>query len=421
VCRTLFEDGQVVSVPPAEAVLDAVNAAQQLRARGRGGRHPDTLGDELIRIRRACNLLELEFAAVAAEFASTDVWEREGNYSPMHWIRHNCNVTGFAASSALAVGEQAGFLPATVEALDKGEIGFAHLAHMARTSAAVRESPSAAPFDERRLLNKAVGHTVHRFADDCAHYRHAADAGAVLDEHNALVEARRLELMPRSDGAVFLRGFLDPAGGAALRTALEPLAGRRGEDDLRRRDRRLGDAIVELANLMLDAGTLPQRGGQRPHLQVTATVETLLGAPGAPGGDMEFSTPVPAATVQRIACDAALTRVLMSAESVVTDVGRTMRIPNASTRRALRSRDKGCVWPRCDRTATFTAAHHLQHWAHGGATDLSNLVLLCHAHHWRVHEGGWTLVRGEGGGLMAIPALHENVHRAREPAPDAVA
>ena len=35
-------------------------------------------------------------------------------------------------------------------------------------------------------------------------------------------------------------------------------------------------------------------------------------------------------------------------------------------------------------------AHHLAHWARGGATDLDNLILLCHSHHRLLHEGGWT-------------------------------
>jgi hypothetical protein len=35
------------------------------------------------------------------------------------------------------------------------------------------------------------------------------------------------------------------------------------------------------------------------------------------------------------------------------------------------------------------------HWIHGGDTDLDNLVLLCHRHHWEVHEGNWQLVKSE--------------------------
>jgi len=46
------------------------------------------------------------------------------------------------------------------------------------------------------------------------------------------------------------------------------------------------------------------------------------------------------------------------------------------------------------------------HWTHGGETDLSNLVLLCHRHHWKVHEGGWQLVAtGEGRVIPIAPTI----------------
>ncbi len=32
-----------------------------------------------------------------------------------------------------------------------------------------------------------------------------------------------------------------------------------------------------------------------------------------------------------------------------------------------------------------------------------NLVLLCHRHHWNVHEGGWQLVRSAGREMLTIP------------------
>jgi len=63
----------------------------------------------------------------------------------------------------------------------------------------------------------------------------------------------------------------------------------------------------------------------------------------------------------------------------------------------------------------MTAAHHIKHWAQGGRTDLSNLLLLCHRHHWMVHEGGWQLVRSEGDALLTIPPRMDLNHRARGP------
>jgi Domain of unknown function (DUF222)/HNH endonuclease len=263
---------------------------------------------------------------------------------------------------------------------------------------------------------------VGRFRKDCAHARHEADMAGYLAEQVDLVQARFLELLPRGDGALILKGLLDAEGGATLRSALEPLARRVDAGDCRERDRRLADALVELAGHALDGGQLPQRGGQRPHLQVTASLDTLQGRLGAPAADLEFSpAPVAAATAQRLACDAGITRILLGPDSAVVDVGRAQRVPSGATRRALAARDEGCVWPGCERSASWTSAHHLQHWAHGGPTNLDNLALVCYRHHWLVHEGGWQLVRGPEG-IVAVPPAPGYVpgtpHKARARAPD---
>src|SRR5207248_11578562 len=131
------------------------------------------------------------------------------------------------------------------------------------------------------------------------------------------------------------------------------------------------------AHHALDGGTLPQRGGQRPHLQVTTTLETLLQRCGAPAADLELSLPISAATVERLACDCNVTRILLNADSQVIDVGRTTRRIRGSTRRALNVRDGGCRWPGCDRPASYTYGHHLKHWNRGRATDWGNPVRPC--------------------------------------------
>jgi hypothetical protein len=328
-------------------------------------------------------------------------------------------MSGHSSEGAVCVGKELSSLPLSEAAVDDGDMGFAHLTLMARTSRALRESPSAAPFDEAALLSKAIEHSVGRFRHDCAHARHALDAKAVLDDHVEQVEARYLELQCRDDGAMILNGFLDAVGGATLRTALEPLARFNGQDDHRPRSKRLGDALVELANHALDTGSLPTTGSARTHLQVTSSAETLMGLPGAPAGEMELCPPIPAATVQRLACDAGLTRILLDGQSAVVDDGRSRRIPSGATRRALISRDRGCVWAGCDRSAAWTAAHHVTHWAHGGSTDVDNLVLLCHRHHWMVHEGGWQLVRSSDGRVVSVPPVQAGLPLARAPAPPA--
>jgi uncharacterized protein DUF222/HNH endonuclease len=379
------------------------------------GRTPASLREELIGLRRVIDRLELQFSAVAAAFAATEETEWQGYVSPIQWLRNQCGMTAAAGWKAICVGDQARALPHSIQAVEEGRIGFAHLAVLAGTARALRESSTAAGFDEKPLLDNALAHNLNRFRDDCAHVRHAHDAQAFLAEQTEDVEYRTLDMRTGEQGGEFLSGYFDRVGGATIRTALDPLARPAGSHDARSRGRRYADALVELAERCLDAGVLPRVAGQRPQLHVTATVETLACAPGAPAGVLDGAGPIAGATVQRLACDASVTRVVMGPDSVVLDVGRTRRLPSIPTRRALHARDSGCVWPGCDRAAGWTAAHHIIHWAQGGATDLDNLVLICHRHHWLVHEGGWNLVREEDGRMLAIAPVAEVAWRARAP------
>lgn len=403
-------------VPPpslrrlAGAVAEYCEVAAELR------RDPVDLGHDLRQLRHQVDLLELAFARMAAAFATTDQYERAGSVSPQDWVRFECRMSGAAAGSAICSGERVDSIPASEAALRDGRIGFAHLAMLASTARAVTEAPGSSTFDERPLLEQALDHSVSRFRHDCAHARHAADAAGFLSDHLTSIEWRSFEMSPCDNGVV-LRGRLDTVGAAVVRTALEPLAKRAGAEDDRRRKRRMADALVELAHHGLDSGVLPSIAGQRPHLQVTATVETLMNVPGAPAGEMQFSTPVPAATVQRFACDAGITRVLFDSRSVVIDAGRTRRVPSPAMRRALSARDQCCVWPGCDRPLAWTAAHHLDEWTrHRGPTKVANLGSVCHRHHEMVHEAGWRLQLSDEGRWLALAPL-PSAPRASAPSP----
>jgi hypothetical protein len=415
---------------------------------------PTQLGEHLIRLRHGIDLLELDFAGSAATFAGTDEYENQGSVSAYDWIRHNCHMSGQAVSRSLTAGEQFGRLLGSAAALDAGEIGFAHfsllagVARAARTklaaadpwaavrvdatdpdanpdaaadadadAAAIAADGSDAPgtdgadpaipvppltFDERPLLQLAREHSVSRFGHECIHARHAYDAAAVLEEHVHEAEHNRLELIPCENGSMALRGLFDPIAAATLKTAVLPLARPSGAGDTRTLQRRLADALVEVAAHALDVGAIPGSAGTRAHLQLTASVETVMALDGAPGGELEHAGAVPAATVQRLACDARVRRILLGPKSAVIEVGRARRLPSAAARAALRARSGGCEWPRCDRPVAYTNAHHLVHWAKGGATDIDNLVLLCYRHHWLIHEGGWQLAKVEGDRLLTI-------------------
>lgn len=360
----------------------------------------EELRGRMVRKRHAIDLMELSFAEDAARYSEVGDYDELGFISAIDWIRFNCHMTGGAAADRVAVGRVMHRTPRSIQAIGDGEIGFAHVSVMARTAETLKER-----FDEAPLIDFAREHTPGKFHYFCRHARHAADPKGYAAEESEQVENRRLSLSTWMDGSMLLSGVLDAFGGAALRTALEPLARRSGEHDHRERERRLADALVELAS----------GGAERAQLQVTSSVETLLGLAGAPAADMEFSLPISSATVERLACDCSVTRVLLDSESTVIDVGRSKRVVSGPARRALNARDGSCRWPGCDRPASWSAAHHVVHWTHGGTTDLDNLVLLCHRHHRMVHEGGWQLVRLGDGRLLTVPPTVTFGPRSRAP------
>jgi hypothetical protein len=315
----------------------------------------------LISKRHLIDMMELSFSREAAEYAASKDYEDQGSVSPIDWIRINCHMTGPAAADRVAVGQLIGDLGQTVNAMAYGLVGFAHLTVMARTANAV-----GTKFNEGPLLKKARENSPGKFHHICRHYRHAIDAFSFNAEHVEQVENRSLKLSTWFDGSVLLSGVLDSVGGAALRTALEPLARKSGAHDDRNRERRLADALVDLSMHALDTGLVPQSASQRTHLQVTTSLETLLALDGAPAAEMEFALPISAKTVERLACDCSVTRILLGSDSMVIDVGRAKRVISGPQRKALNARDGGC-----DRTShrsrgrAFQARFHTDVYAVG--------------------------------------------------------
>jgi hypothetical protein len=345
---------------------------------------------ELVGLQQQIDKLQLRFSLVAAAYKKTRHWDDEGFNTALDWIRINCKLTSTDAGDRLAVGEHLADLGQSCKAMEEGEIGFSHLKVMARTANAV-----GAAFDESKLLPTARQDSPGRFFYKSLHFRHAVDPKRYADEQAELVENRRLSLNTAEDGCLLISGILDPVGGAAVRTALEPLAKPSGAHDDRPVEQRQADALVELATA---------RGGSGRHvaMQVTSSIETLLGLVGAPGAENEFTLPISAKTVERWACDCSLTRILMQ-DSVVIDVGRSERVIKGPRRRALIARDRHCRWPGCERPAIWCDGHHLVSWLHGGGGEIENQVLLCGRHHWKVHEGGWQLLRAQDNEITVIP------------------
>jgi hypothetical protein len=142
--------------------------------------------------------------------------------------------------------------------------------------------------------------------------------------------------------------------------------------------------LKDVLKCALDSGRLPELGGERPHLFVTADLETLKLAPGSRLAALDWGNYVTGDTARRIGCDAALTPVVVSNGDILY-VGRTSRTVPPKMRQELNLRDKHCQCDGCDVDARRCEPHHIIHWADGGPTELWNLTLYCHRHHTMLH------------------------------------
>ena len=139
------------------------------------------------------------------------------------------------------------------------------------------------------------------------------------------------------------------------------------------------------AETFLKHGYQALSGGERQQIVVHVDEQTLKHS--TPGRcELDDAPALAAQTARRLSCDASVVKIVEDEGGHALDIGRKTRSIPPAIRRALRARDDGCRFPACTHTR-FLAGHHIQHWADGGATKLSNLVMLSRFHHRQVHEG----------------------------------
>jgi hypothetical protein len=358
------------------------------------------LGDDIVELRRLVDRIEFQVSRRLGLFGRRQGYVAFGFVSLITWLRRRCRLMPGVAIQHVEVARNLPLLPQTTAALATGEIGFHHAAVIARS---VTEIGAEAVVRQESTLIEAARNLDPKYLSYATRVlRHCEDPDGTLADANEKYGRRYLQLSQTWEGMWVIDGRLDPEGGATLKTALNALEEQWKVGAEPAAVQRRADALVELARQRLDAGTLPDVAGQKPHLSVTAHASTLMKQPGAPAGDLGWSEPITADTVRRIACDCAMTRVLLGPSSEPINVGRCTRTIPPALRRALVVRDRGCRFPGCDRPPDWCDGHHLIHWINGGETSLANTCLLCRRHHRFVHELGWQLRWGKPGEIIAI-------------------
>src|SRR5713226_333744 len=355
----------------------------------------ESMGDDQIALQRIVNRAQAEGLRRLRRFDSGQGYAPSGALSARAWLRWQLNLTANAASERVAISRKMPGLPRTEQALADGDISFRHVALIAETAGQLGDKFEA--HAETILVDVSKEVCPWRLQRAIWNLKHCLEPDGVLRDANKAHGRRFLHLSQTFDGVYRIDGWLDAEGGASLNTALNSVMGPWAEGDDRSATERRADAAVEMARRQLDGGQLPAVGGQRPHLAVSVDMATLSKEPGSMAAELEWSQPIPAETARRLACDAAITPIIDG------EADHTSRVVPGATRRALVARDKACRFPGCDCPPAWTDAHHVKHWADGGATTLDNLILLCRRHHRLVHEEGWTLELAHDRELVAIP------------------
>ncbi len=399
------ESSVAVALDAAAGAVDEL--VEAVRAGDLQAADHDRLTAELQAARALAARLEWFSLQVVREVDIRGTYVLDAALTPAAWLRHRARMSPGEAKTTVRTARAlgAGALDATSAALAGGEIDPAHARLIATQTA---DAPAGAvALIEPEALKVARTTDPRAVAGVMRQFNHALYPDRVDEAAVRRYEQRGVSLATTLDGMVAGSLLLEPVAGATVLTALSaasPLVA----GDMRSAPQRNADALTAICTQFLGSPEAPRSGGGHTHLIVTVDAETLQSTPGtsgSPGGTLGWIGPVNATTAQRAGCEADVTVVAVGGPGGACAIGRSRRFFSAAQRVAMMARDGDrCAVPFCDRPAIWSDAHHLQPWAQGGATTVDNGALPCAAHHTMLHEGHWTLQRGDDGRyVMAHP------------------
>jgi 5-methylcytosine-specific restriction endonuclease McrA len=354
----------------------------------------EDLGERIAALAARLHAATYELLVLLREFDHRCGWNT-GFLSCAHWLHWRTGIDLGAAREKVRVAHALAVLPRISATMQRGAISYAKVRALTRV---------ATPDNEVSLLDFALAGTAAQTERLVRAWRRINDVTAAAQEESRHLH-RQLSTWVDDDGMVVIRGRLTPDVGAIVQRALEAAADRlfreaqgapraeRVADEVTPAQRR-ADALGLLAESALTSDL--DRGSAGDRYQVVLHVEASSRGAAEQGlsGTLELdhgAVDVSAETSRRICCDASVVAMRHDTDGAVLGVGRKIRTIPPSIRRALQARDRSCRFPGC--TARRCDAHHIDHWADGGATSLDNLVLLCRRHHRAVHEGGFDPVQ----------------------------
>jgi hypothetical protein len=310
-------------------------------------------------------------ARVIAEAERIHAAQREGFRSLTEWLAALTGEPVPVVRSQVAVAEALAQMPETKKAFSAGEVSQSRVKLLAQAQAL---APEQFAQQEAALVAQVAAASSQQAPKVLAEWKDTTGPEAAEAEVQRLRGMRALHLSKGWSGMIHLSGDLDPEGGLVVLEALRPLSEGAALDpsDTRTPAQARADALVEICRRYLHAD---EKGKRRPaRVLVTIPWDTLHDGKGILD---TAAGPTSAGMARRLTCDATISRVLLDPESVPIDMGRATRVVPAPLRRLLELRDEGCTHPGCQMPARWCDAHHQQHWADGGKTELSKVARCC--------------------------------------------
>lgn len=381
-----------------------VAAAEDAAGWDPGGWNAGTRHGVLADLDRTIATLETVRGGVLVAEEAADTWRGSGDPSLAAWRARTGRSGKRAAATQVRRAEGLAAAPQAAAAVIGGQIALEHasvIARLASTGSEVQRAVVTSDEGQRALLDMARRQDADTFATAAARFVAERDPQGLERDHDTQRAGRFLHLASTPSGTV-VKGKLDNIAGQRLRLALEAVTPRPGADDDRDAGQRAADGLDTIARTIL-ADTETRPGGHVPA-QITMILSAQDWAAAKAerarrraGGEpsparvgpatLEDGTPVPGSELAQTMCDAAVTRLVIDAESRPLDVGRAERVFTGPRRRAVVVRDRHCVWPGCRMNARWCEVHHLDWWDRdGGHTDVHRGVLLCSFHHHQVHR-----------------------------------
>ena len=422
-------------VPAEFGALDAAARAALDAARDADAWDASTRAAVLAWVSKHKDQMALLEARVLSAEREAGTWALRGDRDLAGFVGRTSRQGRGAGMAAVQQAATLAAMPTVADALVDGPLTTAHVAQIARATAA---SPGfaaalASADGQARIVELARRLDGAEFGRMLRQQAASLDPASRQRSHDAQ-RANRSLTIAHAAGGTLIQGRLDDVAGYKFAKMIDVLSPRPAVGDERTREQRRADALmVAVERMLADKDAV---GGQVAPVQalITFTSETWAalrasrsGTAGASAGDVPGNTaaavdapdrnvnrrpaagstsdvvgrlagvaPVvdetgrawPASEIARALCDCALTRAVVDAPDQGLNLGRTQRRFQRRHWLALYATGiRTCAVPGCGMPLAYTELHHLHWWDRDqGRTDLDNCVAYCAYHHHQIHR-----------------------------------